>query len=342
MPEKQSARQPGGSLLKAAGWCVGVFAGTAAAAAGSWIAYSYLAIDHHLPLRKAIDADTLSFMLPENIRVHYYTDQSATGVPLVLIHSVNAAASSYEMAPIFNRYRAKRPVYALDLPGFGFSQRLKRDYSPRLYQETILDFLQNSVGQPADVVALSLSSEFAARAAAIQPQLFHSLALVSPTGFALPKSTRSSQRAGQRGQANTLYNFFSIPVWGRPLYDLISTKTSIRFFLQQSFVGKVPDDMVEYSYATAHQPDAEHAPLQFISGKLFTPNISETFYAKLEIPVLAVYDNDAFTSFDLLPKVAAEHPNWRLVRIAPSRGLPHFEKMDEVAQALDQFWGMPG
>ena len=61
---------------------------------------------------------------------------SGAGCP---VHSVNAAASAYEMAPIFNRYRTSLPEIAMDLPGFGLSDRSDRIYSPRVYHEAILD-----------------------------------------------------------------------------------------------------------------------------------------------------------------------------------------------------------
>ena len=74
-------------------------------------------------------------------------------------------------------------MYALELPGFGFSNRADRVYTPELFTGAVLEFLQTQVGRAADVVALSLSSEFAARAARQAPERFRSLTFISPTGL---------------------------------------------------------------------------------------------------------------------------------------------------------------
>jgi len=31
-------------------------------------------------------------------------------------------------------------------------------------------------------------------------------------------------------------------------------------------------------------------------------------------------------------------PNWRAQRIIPSKGLPHFERLEDTVKALDIFW----
>ena len=59
-------------------------------------------------------------------RLSYYV--AGEGAPLLLIHSVNAAASAYEMRPIHERMKATRRVYTVDLPGYGFSDRSERTY----------------------------------------------------------------------------------------------------------------------------------------------------------------------------------------------------------------------
>ena len=62
---------------------------------------------------------------------------SGSGAPLLLIHSVNAAPSTAEVAPLHRHYEATRMVFSLDLPGFGASERSNRAYTPRLMTDAI-------------------------------------------------------------------------------------------------------------------------------------------------------------------------------------------------------------
>ena len=307
---------------------------------GGWITYSRTRIDHDMPLPKAIDADQVSYTGQiTSRRVSYYSDTEGVGTPLVLIHSINAAGSAYEMKPIFEHYRGQRPVYALELPGFGFSERGDSVYSWRLYTDSIIEFLTDVVGEPADVIGLSLSSEFSARAAHEQPDLFRSLAMISPTGFTERENKEGSQRANEAGNSNRVYDVLANPLWSQAFFDLLATRISIKYFLKQSFHGEPDKGLMDYGFITTHQPGARYAPLYFVSGQLFTPDIRETMYEPLTIPVLVIYDRDNFVRFDTLPEVVNRHDNWQSIRITPTMGLPHFEKLTEFASALDDFWG---
>ena len=305
---------------------------------GGWIAYSSLGVDHAMPLPAAMGASRQRYLGRTGRTIHYYFDRSGEGNPLVLIHSINAAASAYEMRPIFEHYRRERPVYALELPGFGFSERADDDYTPELYADEIACFLREEVGQPADVVALSLSSEFAARAALENPDLFHSLVLISPTGFMDGIHNEGPPLGGHSSVSSVLHPILSVPLWSQALYDRLTSQASIHHFLQKSFAGPVDVGLEEYSYLSAHQPNARYAPLRFIAGKLFTPHIREEVYERLQIPVLVLYDEDEYVTFEALPHMVQQDPNWQSKRITPTRGLPHFEKMRETGLALDQFW----
>ncbi len=299
--------------------------GAAAGAAAGWAAYSALFVNHRVPLAPAVDAERLEVATRAG-KLSYYTAGSG-GRPVLLLHSINAAASAYEMRPLFDRYRTQRRVYALDLPGFGFSERTDRVYSPELYSVAIFDFLDRVGTIPADVVALSLSCEFAARAAISRPQLFRSLTFISPTGFDdSPKQASESLRRA-----------LSLPFWGRPVFDLLVSKPSIAYFLKKSFAGPVDPGLADYDYATSHQPGARYAPFYFISGALFTPDALEV-YSRLRCPVMALYDQSGYDNLDRLPDFARKQPNWTAVRIPGTKGLPHFEKPVETARALDRFW----
>ncbi len=326
-------RQPQAASLIGSG--TGLFLTGLLAAGGGWILYSRFGIDHNASLPDAIPAPRQILFSRFAGKISYYYDRQAAGRPLVLVHSINAAASAYEMRPLFDLYRTKRPVYAVDLPGFGFSDRTQRAYTPHLYEDALLDLLETQVGEPADVIALSLGCEFAVRAAVTRPDLFHSLVFISPTGF---NRQRPNQTPNLDGAGERLYRLFSFPLWARPLYDLLTTRRSLAYFLKKSFHGPVAPGFVDYAYAAAHQPGAEHAPLHFISGRLFSPNISRIGYELLEVPAIVLYDRDPYTRFELLPDVVEKNAHVQALRIPHTRGLPHFERPAETAKALDDFW----
>ena len=113
---------------------------------------------------------------------------TSASTPVLLVHSINAAASAYEVLPIYEHLAATRPTYALDLPGFGRSDRSPRRYVPRLMTDAIHAAIAHvrrlHGGDPVDALAVSLGCEFLARAAVEAPPCFRTLALVSPTGLA--------------------------------------------------------------------------------------------------------------------------------------------------------------
>jgi pimeloyl-ACP methyl ester carboxylesterase len=308
------------------------------------IAYSSLAVEHAAPLPPAIEAERRTFLSPMAGLISYYADESGAGRPLVLVHSVNAGASAYEMRPLFDFYRGQRSVYALDLPGFGFSARGDRAYSADLYTTALLDLLRE-IGVDerggADLVALSLGCEFAARAANDQPELIRSLALISPTGLSGRAHENGSQRAGVGGASGAgrrLRSLLAFPLWSQALYDALVSRASLRYFLQRSFDGEVAPDLLEYAWATTHQSGARFAPLYFVSGQLFSSNAVETLYARLTQPTLVIYDRDGFVTFDALPDLLGQHANWQAKRVAPTHGLPQFERLGDTVRALQSFW----
>jgi pimeloyl-ACP methyl ester carboxylesterase len=267
----------------------------------------------------------------------YYV--AGSGPPLLLIHSINAAASAYEVRPLFEHYRHTRRVYAPDLPGFGFSDRSPRDYTPRLYADAImqmLDTVAEETGEQApDALALSLSSEFLARAASEHPGRFRTLSLVTPTGF--DAGTEGYAPPGSTRGTPWLQRILAFPLWSRAFFDLLNTRPSQRYFLKKTFgsYDSIDEGLLAYDYATAHQKDAQHAPYAFLSGTLFSADIHR-IYDELTMPVWLGYGmHDEFTRFDGITRIIG-HDNW-LVQPFTTGGLPHFEQFEAFSAAYDAF-----
>ena len=117
--------------------------------------------------------------------------------PLLLVHSVNAAGSAAEVAPLFEHYRATRAVYALDLPGFGLSSRAERAYSVRLMTDAVLAVIDkmraDHNGVPVDVLGVSLAAEYVARAQREAPSGIRRLVFVSPQVLVVPSGAMAHQ-----------------------------------------------------------------------------------------------------------------------------------------------------
>ena len=135
--------------------------------------------------------------------------------------------------------------------------------------------------------------------------------------------------------------FLSSPWVGRPLFRLLTSKPSIRWFLGQAFVGTTPEHMVRYALETTSQPGAHFAPIKFLTFSLFTEQAVSRLYSRLKLPCLVLYDRDPNIGFERLPELTGVHSHWAAKQLSPSLGLPHWELTAETIEALEDFWKPP-
>jgi pimeloyl-ACP methyl ester carboxylesterase len=231
------------------------------------------------------------------------------GRPIVFVHGIGAGVSSFQWRKNFGDLARDYPVYALDLLGFGFSEKpASVSYSAALYVELITDFLREVVGRPANVIASSLGASYVVQVADEHPPLVHSLILNAPTGY----DTLSS-RPGMAGAA--FYGLLQSPVLGTSFYNVMASERSIRDYARRSLFydhRRVTNRLVANLYATSHQDGAQHAIAAFLSGYL---NIDmRQAFARLTQPVVLVWGRQDQTNpvakgialVDLNPRVRLE------------------------------------
>ena len=294
------------------------------------------------PLYPAVAGLRIELTTPAGI-VSFYQSTTVPGTaqpPLLLVHSVNAAASVAEVAPLYDHYSQTRPTYALDLPGYGFSDRSDRPYTIRLMTDAVLAVLDHIRSRHSDaavdVVGVSLSCEYAARIACERPDAIRRIALVSPTGFS--GSKRFYGEPGSSRGVPWAYRLVSKPAYSSWLFNNLTRPGVVRYFLQRTFGRKqVDENLWRYCVLTARQPGAKHAPLYFLSAFLFAADIN-TLYEKLACPVwVSMATRGDFTDYRGRSTVEGR-ANWQF-HLTEGGALPYFEDLASFTAKLDAFWG---
>ncbi|SDJ95467.1 alpha/beta fold hydrolase [Natronorubrum texcoconense] len=240
---------------------------------------------------------------------------------MILCHGIHAGASSREFEPIVERLAEEYHVIAVDLPGFGRSNRPPLIYSSTLYAEFIRDFAADVADEPI-VVASSLTGSFAAEAA--QESEFDQLVLICPT----------DETTDERPWVRTLVR---TPIVGSTLFNLLATKPGIRYFYDRDGYydsDRIDDAEIEYAWRSAHQPGARYAPASFSSGTLDPEFDLATELAALETPTTLVWGRDA----ELVPlregRDLADAADLELVVVDYATQLPHAEHPDKFVEYL--------
>ncbi len=307
------------------------------ATAAAWIAYSNAMIGRGRDLPPALPGGRVGVETRAG-HVAVYADGPNEGAPLLLVHSINAAASSYEVRPLYLHYRRTRPVYAIDLPGFGLSERRSQVYTPRLMVDAlhaaIAKIRSRHPGAPVDAMGLSLSCEYLARAAIERPGSLRSLGLISPTGF--DRSLAGEGRAQSDRGNRFAFDAVSVPLWSRALFDLVVSRPSMRYFLNKTWGSKrIDEGLLDYGHVSAHQPGAQHAVWSFLSGYLFADDVTR-IYRLLDLPIWTVHGvRGDFVDYRYERQIE-DRPNWSLA-VFDTGAFPHFEQLDRLTRSYDAF-----
>jgi pimeloyl-ACP methyl ester carboxylesterase len=189
--------------------------------------------------------------------------ESGQGGPLVFLHGVYVGASSYEWSKVYPHFAEAHQVLAVDLLGFGESERPNPALSPANHIRVLTELLRAKCGgERAAVIASGLSAGFVTVLAAQHPDLIHRLIFLMPNGVA---------DFGRRRVPKPYGLFSRIPVVNKAFYRrYLSTRIQVRAWLKSFGFAepeKVTDEVIEVLTNCARQFGAERAILQWMSRR---------------------------------------------------------------------------
>jgi len=116
-------------------------------------------------------------------RVHRYRlSGTGSGPPVVLLHGLGSSANAFSRV-VFQLQKHFRAVWAIDLPGNGFSPLPDSGPAPlETHVRLLLRFFAEQIREPVFLVGNSLGGAMSMYAASEAPEAVRALGLISPAG----------------------------------------------------------------------------------------------------------------------------------------------------------------
>ena len=241
---------------------------------------------------------------------------------VLLVHGYGASSASY--LPVLDTLAARYRVLAVDLPGFGKSDRRAGDYSPDALADLLAEILTQKGVRRADVVGHSWGSSVVLAFALRHPDRLRRLVVIS--GWVYDEQLLPLMRwARVPGLGEALYALFYRQAIGERLYAN---------FADPRLVTQRVVDEVERQMALDGAVAAALAAARGMGR--FAAN--ERRYRTIQAPTLLIWGrDDRVARLPFGERLATELPHGRLVVIPRCGHIPMWECTGETAAALTGF-----
>ncbi|MBX3225083.1 MAG: alpha/beta hydrolase [Labilithrix sp.] len=240
---------------------------------------------------------------------------------VVLVHGFASAIEAW--APVIPALSKTHRVVALDLKGFGWTDRPEGDYSPEAQARIVLKLLELRGVQKAALVAHSWGSSVALAATLAAPERFTKLALYDAWVF--------------EDQLPTFFHWARTGGVGETLFGLYykeraDERMALAFF-DKSFVT---ERLVEEVDGALERPGTLAAALAAVRGQRYAD--VEAKYRTIDKPTLLLWGReDIVTPLKYGERLSRELPNSKLVVYPRCGHFPMIEARDASTRDLVAF-----
>ncbi len=255
------------------------------------------------------------------------------GPPLLLLHSFGPGHDSEEWRPVAEQLASDHRVFAIDLLGWGRSEKPKLHYDDELYIQLIVDFVDDVVRERVVPVAAGLAAAYAVQVAVDHPEAIRGLALAVPSGVNIYGDEPDLKDA-------LVHRLLGAPILGTSALNLYTSRTAIARYLKRD-VFAAPDRVdaarIERYYHSSHQPGSHRPLAAYLSGYL-NHRVEEAL-GRLDCPTWIGWGRQAKSppveTADLWLRHASVAPELEVFE--ESGNLPHAESTLRFAECLRSF-----
>jgi pimeloyl-ACP methyl ester carboxylesterase len=269
-------------MLKRIGAVVGIFIAAAVVLVFFVVLLSRPADGEKLKELGVIEPDSL-YVEVDDVKTRYVT--SGDGDQAILfIHGFSSSLYSWRacLEPLSRKYR----VIALDLKGFGFSEKPESEYTTGEYVDFVIHFMDALDLDKVTLCGNSMGGGIAWRAALKYPERVEKLILVDAGGY-------PSTRSGQPFIMKLVRKLGNLPGVDS-LFPLFTTRGRIRSSLASAYYHdeQVTERTVDAYYYSMRTEGAKHAVL----ARMLRPRSDieewQSRISELDLPTLIVWGAD--------------------------------------------------
>lgn len=246
------------------------------------------------------------------------------GEPVVLVHG--SCHSLYTWRNNLAELAKHFKVYALDLPGFGFSDKPPIDYTPMMFADTLSLFIDRLRLGAVHLIGSSIGGSICGLVTLDYPERVRTLTMIDPRVY--PPAPKSP-----------INRMIALPILGRVLLKTFNNRTATALTLREYYYDKtqVDNSLIDHYY----EPLTTRGSNWSVHSLMRNCDYSEILGARTHLinrPTLIIWgEHDHLFPLSDGQQLHAEIPNSRLTVIPKAGHLPHEEQAEVVNDLLVKF-----
>lgn len=242
------------------------------------------------------------------------------GKPVLMIHDTFSGSSSVEFDRILQQISKKYQVYAIDLLGYGFSERANITYTAYLYIQLINDFIKEVVAENGiSVITSGNSNIYGLLAAQQESDLIRKCIMINPIDLRISAMNPTTRD-------NTVKYLLELPFLGTTLYNLVHSRLNFMQLFSNLHNRSSMKFYIDQFYHNAHYNDssARYAFASYISNYM-NIDIREGLKAS-NISLYIISGEGREVSVDLIhEQYTSYNPSVECAVIKNASDFPHLE-----------------
>ncbi len=265
------------------------------------------------------------------IRPH---EKSSKQVPMILLHGFGASIGHWRhnLQVLGDRHT----VYALDMLGFGASQKAPVSYNIKLWVDQVYDFWQTFIRKPVVLVGNSIGSLISLAAAATYPEMVQGVVMMS-----LPDPTLELEAIPVflHPVVAAIKNFIASPLLLKPLFKIVRQPTVLRRWAAIAYANPeaVTDELIDILAGPPQDRGSARAFVALFKATIsanFSPNVKQIL-PNLTIPMLLIWgQQDKFVPPALAQQFAQYNQNLQVLQLENVGHCPHDENPEEINRVI--------